>query len=484
MNIIPVILSGGSGTRLWPLSRPSRPKQFMAITGDQTLFQMTLARLMGLSGVCMPIVVANEEHRFLAAEQCQEIGIRPASLILEPCPRNTAPAIGLAALAAIASARQAGLGDGTDEAVQDPILLVLPSDHVITDTAAFHRAILWGADSAASGELVTFGVIPTRPETGYGYVKSLAGSFASGARAVEQFVEKPDFQTAREYVASGNYFWNAGMFMFKASVYLQELRKHAPQIFSACERAFVQARHDLDFIRVDEVAFQSCPADSIDYAVMEKTDRASLVPLDAGWSDVGAWSAVWELGGGDTDGNVMQGDVTVIESTGCLVRSEHRLVGLVGVQDLIVVETADAVLVADRSAAQEVKQLVDVLKVQEKAQASSHRQVLRPWGSFDSIDHGDRYQVKRLTIKPGGKLSLQLHHHRAEHWVVVKGTAKVTIGESERLISENESVFIPLGVKHRLENPGSTPLEIIEVQSGGYLGEDDIVRFGDLYGRV
>jgi mannose-1-phosphate guanylyltransferase/mannose-6-phosphate isomerase len=483
MNIIPVILSGGSGTRLWPLSRPSRPKQFMPIIGDQTLFQMTLARAMGLQGVLAPIVVANEEHRFLAAEQCQEMGVRPASLILEPCPRNTAPAIALAARVALSGARQATAIGDTESDPGDPILLVLPSDHVVTDAQAFQHAILHAVDSAVSGRLVTFGVTPTSPEIGYGYVRT-AKAQPGSARVVEQFVEKPDLKRAQGYVAAGNYFWNAGMFMFKASVYLQELQRHAPQISASSEKAILQATHDLDFLRVDETAFQACPSDSIDYAVMEKTDRASLVPLEAGWSDVGAWSAVWQLDQGDAQGNVLKGDVTAIDSSGCLAYSEHRLVGLVGVQNLIVVETSDAVLVADRGAAQDVKQLVDALKRHQKVQADTHRHVLRPWGSFDSIDRGDRYQVKRLTIKPGGKLSLQLHHHRAEHWVVVKGTAKVTIGESERLVEENQSVFIPLGVKHRLENPGCVPLEIIEVQSGDYLGEDDIIRFGDLYGRI
>ena len=354
---------------------------------------------------------------------------------------------------------------------------------MLTDVEAFYRAAIRGAELARAGRLAIFGVVPTGPETGYGYVRAPGGQ-GSDPRPVEQFVEKPDSQTAQTYLESGDYFWNAGMFMFSAGAYLQELERCAPEILKACQQAFLQSSRDLDFLRVGAEAFRACPSDSIDYAVMEKTDKASLVPLDAGWSDVGAWSAVWQLGQPDSGGNVSRGDATLLDSSNCLVHSEHRLVGLVGVRDLVVIETSDAVLVADRRSAQDVKQLVDTLEAGKKSQASTHRQVFRPWGSFDSIDQGDRYQVKRLTVKPGGRLSLQLHHHRAEHWVVVRGTAKVTVGEVERLVAENESVFIPVGIKHCLENPGKTPLEIIEVQSGSYLGEDDIVRFDDRYGRA
>ncbi len=471
---IPVILSGGSGSRLWPLSRALRPKQFLGVTDEKTLFQLTLDRLSGLISPIAPIVVANDDHRFLVAEQCKELGVTPRALLLEPLARNTAPAIAAAAVAASS--------DG-----EDPILLVLPSDHIFSDIPAFEAAVRQGLQAAERGAMVTFGIVPTRPETGFGYVRAVSVAEAANndeARRVEAFVEKPSAERAKDYVLSGNYFWNSGMFMFRASVYLMELQRHCPKMLAAVQQAVVRAKSDLDFIRLDKEAFSQSPSDSIDYAVMEKTDQAVVVPLDAGWSDVGAWSAVWEVLPRDPQGNATRGDVVLESAKNSYVHAEYRLVTLLGVQDLVVVETSDAVLVAHKDHAQDVKKIVDSLKAQGRSEVQSHREVFRPWGAYDSIDHGPRYQVKRITVKPGARLSLQMHHHRAEHWVVVSGTARVVLGDKELLLAENQSVYIPVGEKHSLENPGKVDLELIEVQSGSYLGEDDIVRFEDKYGRV
>ncbi len=476
-KIIPVILSGGSGSRLWPLSRALRPKQFLALTGDQTLFQMSLQRLTSLVDPLRPIIVANDDHRFLVADQCLQIGVTPKALLLEPVARNTAPAIAVAALAA-------------QDADQDPVLLVLPSDHVFSNVAAVEAAVRGGELAAHNGALVTFGIVPTAPETGYGYVKA-SGSAVDGLASpcvglytVEAFVEKPDLHTAKQYVAEGNYFWNSGMFMFKASVFLAELGRFNPAMLAACQRAISTAKRDLDFVRLDTDAFGASPSDSIDYAVMEKTDKAVLLPLDAGWSDVGAWSSVWQVQPQDDYGNGVRGDVLLHQSTDCYVHADYRMVSLVGVNDLVVVETSDAVLVVHKDKAQDVKMVVEELKARGRSEADLHREVFRPWGSYDLIDRGERYQVKRISVKPGARLSLQVHNHRAEHWVVVKGTARITIGDEIKLVSENQSVYIPVGVRHCLENPGAATIELVEIQSGNYLGEDDIVRFDDKYGRA
>jgi mannose-1-phosphate guanylyltransferase / mannose-6-phosphate isomerase len=468
--IVPVILSGGSGTRLWPLSRELYPKQLLALVGEATMLQATLQRLEGLEGLAPPIIVCNEQHRFLVAEQLRQIGAEPAAILLEPAGRNTAPAVCLAAGWAMQEREQ---GD-------DPILLVLPADHLIRDGAAFRKAVVAGAKLAEEGRLVTFGVIPHRPETGYGYIRAAA---RDGAAPVQQFVEKPDAALANEYVASDEYFWNSGIFMFRAGRYIEELRGHRPEIVTSCVAAIAAAKPDLDFVRVNRAAFEECPADSIDYAVMENTAHAWVVPLDAGWSDVGSWTSLHEASEHDLAGNVAVGDVLIEDSRNCYLYSSSRLVAAVGLEDCVVIETHDAVLVAPRDRAQEVKRLVERLRTEGREEAALHREVFRPWGSYDSVDHGKRFQVKRITVKPGAKLSLQMHHHRAEHWIVVQGTAKVTRGEDTFLLNENQSTFIPLGTKHRLENPGKMPLHLIEVQSGSYLGEDDIVRFEDQYGR-
>ncbi len=474
--MIPVILSGGSGTRLWPLSRAGYPKQFLGLTEAQTLFQMTLARLAGLDGdrPVRPMVVCNEGHRFIVAEQLREKGLQAHAIVLEPAARNTAPAIAAAAVTAMA--------DG-----QDPLLLILAADHVIPDTAAFHDSVRAGVPAAEAGKLVTFGIVPTAPETGYGYIavpSRLDAAAPVAPVAVQAFVEKPDLQTAQGYLEGGRHLWNSGMFLFKASAYLQELERFAPAIAAAARAAVQDGKKDLDFVRLDAEAFAQSPEDSIDYAVMEKTDKAVVVPLRAGWSDVGAWNAVWQVSGKDAQGNAFRGDVVAHEVRNSHVHAEHRLVSVLGLQDVVVVETADAVLVASKSQVQDVKKIVDKLKAQGRSEASAHRKVYRPWGAYDSIDQGDRYQVKCITVNPGQKLSVQMHHHRAEHWIVVSGTAKVQIGDKEILLTENQSTYIPLGVVHALENPGKIPLELIEVQSGAYLGEDDIVRFSDRYGRV
>ena len=468
--IVPVILSGGSGTRLWPLSRQLYPKQLLPLVGKDTMLQATLKRLEGIAGLAAPIVVCNEEHRFLVAEQLRQIGTQPEAILLEPAGRNTAPAVALAAASTLQAREQ---GD-------DPVLLVLPADHVIRNIEAFHAAVATGAKLAAEGKLVTFGVVPDRPETGYGYIRATA---RDSAAAVQQFVEKPDVALAQEYVSSGEYYWNSGMFMFRASRFIEELRTHRPEIVTQCVAAIAGAKADLDFIRVDAQSFEECPSDSIDYAVMENTAHAWVVPLDAGWSDVGSWASLHDACDADAAGNVAIGDVLLEDASNCYLYSESRLVAAVGLADCIVVETKDAVLVAPRDRVQEVKKLVDRLKADGRYETSLHREVFRPWGSYDSVDQGERFQVKRITVKPGAKLSLQMHHHRAEHWIVVKGTARVTAGDDTFLLGENESTYIPMGTTHRLENPGKVPLHLIEVQSGSYLGEDDIVRFEDTYGR-
>lgn len=465
-DLLPVILSGGSGTRLWPLSRESYPKQFLPLTGALTMLQATWHRVAPIAGRA-PLVVANEEHRFVAAEQLQQVGANPQAIVLEPVGRNTAPAIAVAALEATRD------GD-------DAVLLVLPSDHVITDEQAFQLAVKQALSAATAGKLVTFGIVPAGPETGYGYIKAAAGS---QVRSVERFVEKPDLATAQAYVASGEYFWNSGMFLFKASRYLAELQKFNPAILEASRRAWAAAKRDMDFVRLDKDAFSAVPSDSIDYAVMEKTTDAALIPLDAGWNDVGSWTALREVSPQDTAGNAHHGDVIAVDCRNTYAYGE-RLIALVGLDDVIVVETPDAVLVGNGQRMQEVKEIVARIKREGRSEATWHRKVYRPWGAYDSIDNGDRFQVKRITVKPGATLSLQMHHHRAEHWIVVSGTAEVTRGDEVILLTENQSTYIPLGVTHRLKNPGKLPLELIEVQSGSYLGEDDIVRFEDTYGRA
>jgi len=468
--LIPVILSGGSGTRLWPLSRELYPKQLLPLVGQRTMLQDTVARVDGLYDLRAPIVVCNESHRFMVAEQMQASGIQPLAIVLEPIGRNTAPAVAVAALAAIEAS-----------AASDPLLLVLPADHVIRDAAKFRETVEAGRAAAEQGRLVTFGVVPTRAETGYGYIQRGAGT--GPVYPILRFVEKPDAATATRYVSSGEFYWNSGMFMFRASIYLVELGRHAPAMLEACKRAVAGASRDLDFTRLSREAFESCPSDSIDYAVMEKTRDGVVLPLDAGWSDVGSWSALRDALPADADGNVITGDVIAEDTSGCYLQSTSRLIGAVGLQDHVVVETKDAVLVAPRDRVQDVKKLVARLKADGRYETSLHREVFRPWGSYDSVDQGERFQVKRLVVKPGASMSLQLHHHRAEHWIVVSGTARITRGDEVFLLGENESTYIPVGTKHRIENPGMIPLHIIEVQSGTYLGEDDIVRFEDRYGR-
>ncbi len=466
--IIPVIMAGGTGSRLWPLSRDLMPKQFLKLDGDTTMLQATVQRLQGLDAL-PPLVICNEEHRFIAAEQLRQINQLDHNIILEPVGRNTAPAIALAAMTAIKKG-------------QDPLLLVLAADHIIADSQEFRQVVVQAAEFASQENLVTFGIVATGPETGYGYIKR--GEAKSGAYQVEEFVEKPDLATAKNYVSSGEYYWNSGMFIFKASVYLAELKQHRPDIFAACEQAMAEVDPDLDFIRVNKEAFLVCPDDSIDYAVMEKTSKAVVVPLSAGWSDVGSWSSLWDVSSKDANNNVHKGDVLSVASHDNYVFAETSLVATVGLENIVVVQTKDAVLVAAKDKVQDVKAIVQQLKASGRTEHKIHREVYRPWGKYDSIDNGERYQVKRITVKPGEKLSIQMHHHRAEHWIVVSGTANVTVDGKDTLLSENQSVYIPLGAIHALENPGKIPLELIEVQSGSYLGEDDIVRFSDRYGRV
>lgn len=466
-TLIPVLLSGGSGTRLWPLSREMHPKQFQPLVGEHSLLQATWRRLVGLPDVDQLLVVANEEHRFMVAEQLRQLGANAAAIILEPVGRNTAPAIAVAALQASK--------DGAD-----PVLLVLPSDHLIRDESGFRAAVLAAMPAAEAGALVTFGIVPSGPETGYGYIKAADGD---AVRAVERFVEKPDLATAQAYVASGDYFWNSGMFLLRASSYLSALEEFAPALLAQARLAFAGASRDADFLRLERAAFAACPADSIDYAVMEKTANAKVLPIDVGWSDIGSWSALWEMAAHDAEGNAHHGDVLAKNCHNTLAWGGKRLIALLGLDDVVVVDTDDALLVAARDHVQQVKDIVTELKAKKRPQAAIHRKVYRPWGSFDGIDSGPRFQVKRIVVKPGAALSLQMHHHRAEHWIVVSGTARVTCDDKVFMLAENQSTYIPLGSRHRLENPGKLPLELIEVQSGSYFGEDDIVRFDDVYGR-
>lgn len=478
-RLVPLILSGGSGKRLWPMSRETHPKQLLALAqSDRSLLQSTVERLDGLAtasgdalSVAPPIVVCNEVHRFIVAEQLRDIGVSGATIILEPVGRNTAPAAAIGCLAALE---------------QDPesLVVVLPADHVIADPAVFCAAVATAAGAAEEGALLTFGITPTAPSTGYGYLRVDADA-ADGEPTlpVRAFVEKPDAERAAQFLAAGGYHWNSGIFLFAASSYLAALRRHAPAIAAGAEQAFRGAERDLDFIRLDTAAMTACPADSIDYAVMEHAEQVRMLPLAVGWSDVGAWDALQAIGAADGNGNVVTGDVLGHDNANSYLRAESRLLAVLGVKDLVVVETADAVLVADRHRAQDVQLLVERLRADARSEASVHQRVRRPWGAYEGVAIGDRFQVKRIVVEPGASLSLQMHHHRAEHWIVVRGTARVTRGDETLLLSEDQSTYIPLGTPHRLENPGVIPLELIEVQSGSYLGEDDIVRFDDRYGR-
>jgi mannose-1-phosphate guanylyltransferase/mannose-6-phosphate isomerase len=467
--LIPVILSGGSGSRLWPLSRTLLPKQFLPLVSDQSMLQDTVCRLRGLTDLSAPIVVCSNEHRFLAADQLQRIGVTALSQILEPAARNTAPAVAVAAMAAL-------------EHNADPVILVLPADHLIRDEGKFRAAVERGLREARSGRLVTFGIVPDAPETGYGYIER--GKGAGDCYEVARFVEKPDAKRAAEFLATGRFYWNSGMFMFRAERYLEELAKYRPDIFEASRKSWQTRQQDLDFCRLGDSAFVDCPAESIDYAVMEKTDAASVVEADIGWSDIGSWSSLWQATSPDVKGNVIKGDVHLDEVSNSYIRAESRLVAAIGVEDMVIVETADAVLVTRKQHAQRVKDMVEKLKAAQRDEYLVHKRVYRPWGYYEGIDAGERFQAKRLMVEPGKKLSLQLHRHRAEHWVVVSGTANVTRGDETFVLNANESTYIPVGERHRLENIGSTRLYLIEVQSGDYLGEDDIVRFEDDYKRI
>jgi mannose-1-phosphate guanylyltransferase/mannose-1-phosphate guanylyltransferase/mannose-6-phosphate isomerase len=470
-KVIPVVLSGGSGTRLWPLSRTLYPKQLLPLAERESMLVATARRASAPDLFAAPLVVCGDEHRFIVAEQLRQAGITPSRIVLEPKGRNTAPAAAVAAL--LASADN-----------PDATLLILPSDHVVSDTAAFLKAVRSGLAAIACGRLVTFGITPTRPETGYGYIRAGAAlAEAPGCLALDRFVEKPDRATAEQWLKQGGYVWNSGMFLFSARQFVAELEQAAPQMLAACRSAVAAARSDLDFLRLPP-SFAECPAAPIDTAVMERTKAGAVAPAEMGWSDVGSWQALWEIGSPDADGNVVVGDAVLHQARNCYVRSDARqITAVAGVENLVVVATDDAILVVPRERAQDVKNLVDLLKARGRSEADMHRVVYRPWGSYQSVDMGERFQVKRITVNPGHKLSSQMHHHRAEHWVVVQGTARVSCDKETRLLHENESIYIPLGAVHRLENPGKVPLHLIEVQSGGYLGEDDIVRFSDDYGR-
>ncbi|GIZ52519.1 mannose-1-phosphate guanylyltransferase/mannose-6-phosphate isomerase [Noviherbaspirillum aridicola] len=471
-TLYPVILSGGSGTRLWPLSRAALPKQYQPLVSDKTMLQETVLRTAGIAGVGAPLLVCANEHRFLAADQLSRAGVTPLDIILEPQGKNTAPAVTVAAQYLLSRD-------------PDAVMLVMPADHVVGNLRAFEQAVAVAFEAARNGALALFGIQPDTPETGYGYIrKGKSARAADGCFLVDRFVEKPVREEARRMLDAGDYLWNSGMFMFRADAFLAEIRQFRPDIAQACEAALAAAARDLDFCRLDAQAFAQCPSDSIDYAVMERTTKAVVVPADLGWSDVGSWQSLAQAGQADGSGNVVRGDVHTVDVSGSMIRSESRLVAAVGVQDLVIVETRDAVLVAHKNESQRIKQVVDDLKSRGRVEHESHTVVHRPWGCYESIDAGHRYQVKRIVVKPGAKLSSQMHHHRAEHWIVVSGTALVTRGDEVKLLTENESTYIPIGVTHRLENPGKLPLHLIEVQSGSYLGEDDIVRFEDDYRRT
>ncbi len=485
--LVPVILCGGTGTRLWPLSRASYPKQYWPLAGEseESLLQQTMVRLQGLEQLAPPLLIGNEDHRFIIAEQMRQIGVEPAGILLEPMGRNTAPAVAVAALNATAR------GD-------DPLLLILAADHVILQPAQFRAAINAGIPAAQAGQLVAFGIVPTAPETGYGYIEAQASLTSSGRTSMSEqnpkgshpgpvpiarFVEKPDRTAAEEFLACGRFTWNSGMFLFRASSILAEMERLCPEVVSFCRSALERDTADLEFLRLEREAFANCPNVAIDVAVMEKTDRGVVLPLDAGWSDVGSWSALWETSNQDNNGNVLRGRVISKDSKNCYLRSEHRLVVGLGVENLVVVETDDVVLVAHRDRAQDIKGIVTRLELEGASESRAHRRIYRPWGYYDGVVEGERWQVKKIQVKPGASLSLQMHHHRAEHWIVVKGTAVVEKDGQQELVGENQSTYIPLGSRHRLSNPGKIPVELIEVQSGPYLGEDDIVRFEDRYGR-
>ena len=487
MTLQPVILAGGSGTRLWPLSREAHPKQFQPLMGEQSLFQDTVCRLDGMDEIAPPLVLCNEEHRFLVAEHLRQLGQKALAITLEPVGRNTAPALTLAALMLLDA--DAGFSDG------DAVMLVLPADHVVRDVQSFQRLARRGAELAMDNSIVTFGILPDSPKTGYGYVRKgepQARANSVPAFRVAEFVEKPERATAKQMLKSESYLWNSGMFMMRASVWMRELRRYRPDIADACVAAHASLQRDGDFYRPDTASFAACPGESIDYAVMERMGRKPsqngsadclVLPMDIGWTDLGAWSSLWEESERDERGNVIQGDVYARSMTDSLVISQRRLVAAVGLDDVILIETADAVLAAHKDRVQDVRELVEHLKIDGRPEQENHRKINRPWGSFETVDAGERFRVKRLTITPGEALSLQMHHHRAEHWVVVKGTAKVTRGEEVFLLTENQSAYVPVGVDHRLENPGTLPLEVVEVQTGSYLEEDDIVRFKDRYDR-